>query len=184
MPRESTTVCPNGHVYSSNLSKCPFCPSPDLKDMLNSNNIFNQSTATNRPLGSDKTKIIGGSGDSKSNRTMIVGPDDANAEVSVRPARKIIGWLVSFTLKKEGEDFRVYEGRNLLSGDSKDDIFINDPSISSPHCMLLYRGGKIILRDEMSTNGTIVNGEEISEIELKDGDLIKIGRTELKFRTI
>ena len=50
--------------------------------------------------------------------------------------------------------------------------------------MILFRNGKLRIKDELSTNGTMLNGSEIEEAELNDGDMIKIGRTELKFRSI
>jgi len=133
----------------------------------------------------DATRIISPSpgGSSNFNKTVIVSPgDDSQSKVS--STRKLIGWLVTFSWKEEGQDFRIYEGRNLISGDSKSDVVLNDPSVSSPHCMILFRNGKLRIKDELSTNGTMLNGSEIEEAELNDGDMIKIGRTELKFRSI
>ncbi|MBX7047338.1 MAG: FHA domain-containing protein [Ignavibacteria bacterium] len=133
----------------------------------------------------DATRIISPSQGSSSNfnKTVIVSPGD-DSQSKTTSSRKLIGWLVTFSWKEEGQDFRLYEGRNLISGDSKSDIVLNDPSVSSPHCMILFRNGKIRIKDELSTNGTMLNGSDIEEAELNDGDVIKIGRTELKFRSI
>ena len=179
--KESTRVCPNGHIYSSNLSKCPFCPSPDLKMKVGMNN-FNQGDAT-VTFGSkgDKTSIMGGVGKGIGNKTIIVGADSA---APPKAGRKIVGWLVSFTWKPEGEDYKIFEGRNMISNSGDGDIKINDPSVSTPHCMILYRTGTIKIKDELSTNGTFLNGEAIDEATIKDGDIIKVGKTELKFRTV
>jgi len=184
-PKESTKVCPNGHVYNASLSKCPYCPSEDLKSKMGQHS---DSTETYMQGGkgapSDKTKIVNTPGQKGSSKTIIVGADTDKEQRGSFPVRKIVGWLITFSNRPEGEDFRILEGRNLISSSTDGDIIVNDPAVSSPHCMVLYRNGKIKIRDEMSTNGTYLNGEEIQEKELNDGDIIKIGMTELKFRSV
>src|SRR6185437_3469589 len=50
------------------------------------------------------------------------------------------------------------------------------PMISKRHCALLQRDGKAFVRDFDSTNGTFVNNAQIKgEVELHDGDRLKIG---------
>ncbi len=50
------------------------------------------------------------------------------------------------------------------------------PMISKRHCALLQRDGKAFVRDFDSTNGTFVNNAQIKgEVELHDGDQLKIG---------
>ncbi|CAN5382183.1 hypothetical protein BH10BAC5_BH10BAC5_25460 [soil metagenome] len=174
-------VCPNGHMYDSSLPSCPYCPSPSLQSKMGK---FDNSTETFAGKH-DSTRIMAPTSSPAGNKfgkTIIIDLDDIPGKSS--NTRKLIGWLVTFSWKEEGQDFRIFEGRNLISGDSKSDVSLSDASISSPHCMILYRNGKIRIKDELSTNGTKVNDVEIEESELNDGDTIKIGRTELKFRTI
>src|SRR5207244_3199071 len=57
-----------------------------------------------------------------------------------------------------------------------------DPHVSRDHCELLYEDGKVVLSDIGSASGTWVNGERITQQELKPGDLILIGRTQLAFQ--
>ena len=179
-------VCPNGHVFDSGFEKCPYCPSPQLQSKINKNiagltDTFDSSSGK----GKDSTRIMSpeSSGQKNSGKTIIISPDNENT-LQNNSGRKLIGWLVSFSHKPEGEDFKLYEGRNLIGGDPKSDVYLSDPAVSSPHCMLLFRGGKIKIKDELSTNGTKVNGEVIEESELSDGDIILIGKTVLKFRSI
>ncbi len=50
------------------------------------------------------------------------------------------------------------------------------PMISKRHCAILQRDGKAFVRDFDSTNGTFVNNAQIKgEVELHDGDQLKIG---------
>ncbi len=64
---------------------------------------------------------------------------------------------------------------------SKSDIQIDHESVSRLHAKVTSVGGSTQIGDMGSTNGTYVNDEQVEERTLKDGDLIKIGRTILKF---
>lgn len=69
---------------------------------------------------------------------------------------------------------------------SLSDVCIDhDRAISRKHCRLIRRGNEYFLQDLASSNGTFVNGSRIYDEEkaIFDGDLIRIGRVELKFET-
>jgi hypothetical protein len=55
------------------------------------------------------------------------------------------------------------------------------PSVSNRHCMFILSGSDVVLRDLNSSNGTIVNGETISEVILRPGDIIQVGVVQIKF---
>ncbi len=55
--------------------------------------------------------------------------------------------------------------------------------VSRDHAVLRREGGGYFLKDLGSTNGTFVNGERITEIRLRDGDLILFGDAEYCFRS-
>lgn len=102
-----------------------------------------------------------------------------------REARKIVGWLVSYTLDPLGVDFKLYEGRNIIGRDVDCNITVNDKMVSSKHAVLLFRAGKYSITDSQSSHGTFVNNRDI-ELEpcyLSDGDIIQVGQTVFKFRT-
>ena len=54
-------------------------------------------------------------------------------------------------------------------------IIVDDPSISAHHAVLLRTGASYSLKDLNSTNGTRINGDCITDAELKDGDTIRFG---------
>ena len=141
---------------------------------------------------------VGGGAPNVSNRTMFVDPEETASDGSVvkgetvRSTRKLVGWLVTYSLDAMGVDYKLYEGRNIIGRDMDCNITINDNQISGKHAVLLYRApknpddvvGKYSITDQQSSHGTCVNGEDI-ELEpryLNDGDIIRIGRTVLKFR--
>jgi hypothetical protein len=99
--------------------------------------------------------------------------------------RKLVGWLVSFTIDPNGIDFKLYEGRNLIGSDPMCDIAVpNDAAVSSKHLTILHRMGHFKFKDELSTNGTFINDVFEEEGNLKDGDMVRIGDTIFKFRSI
>src|SRR5437867_2627511 len=62
------------------------------------------------------------------------------------------------------------------------DVPITDPSASREHARLNRRGDHFEI-ENLSPNGTLVNGKSISSRILKDGDVIQIGEsTRLKVR--
>ncbi len=194
-------LCENGHYFPKNLDECPYCPKPSagqerpkkgggggslektlLEDDDNQNSLSHtqifKKESSNTDLG--HTKIYGGQ-ESGGGGAML--PDFQSPSPSV--GRKLVGWLVSFTIDPLGTDFKLYEGRNLLGSDPGCDVVImNDPAVSGRHLTILYRMGHFKFKDELSTNGTFINEVFEEEGNLKDGDIIKMGDTIFKFRSI
>jgi serine phosphatase RsbU (regulator of sigma subunit) len=60
---------------------------------------------------------------------------------------------------------------------SECDVRLTGADVSRQHAELLMQDGRILLRDCESKFGTFVNGEKITERELKPGDTIGLGQT-------
>jgi len=97
-----------------------------------------------------------------------------------------IAWLVMMEGEREGEDFRITKEEFKIGRDPslKCDLVLKDPTVSKEHAKIkLQDDGKIYIYDLGSENGTIVNDEEIKgPKELKDGDIIVIGKTKFLFK--
>ncbi|MGD1087047.1 MAG: FHA domain-containing protein [Verrucomicrobiota bacterium] len=67
-------------------------------------------------------------------------------------------------------------------GRVEDNIFqIPEASISSHHCEILLRGQEVVVHDLNSTNGTFVNGQQVTgEAVLKPGQIVRFGQVELR----
>ena len=61
------------------------------------------------------------------------------------------------------------------------EICLPYPSISSRHCIFVISGPDVVIRDLNSSNGTIVNGESVSEAVLRPGDTVQVGVVQIKF---
>jgi len=131
---------------------------------------------------------VGHSESGNADRTIIIEQeqsDDKEKQPIERPTRKLVGWLVSYTLDEMGYDYRLYEGKNVIGSKPGNEVsLIQDNSVSGVHATILYRNKKFLLRDEFSTNGTFLNNKIVEEETpiLKDGDIIKVGNTIFMFK--
>ena len=79
-----------------------------------------------------------------------------------------------------GRTFDLTAERTTV-GRVEDNTFqISDPSVSSRHAEILLRGTDLVIKDSNSTNGTLIDGEKISEAVLKPGQILRFGQVELK----
>jgi pSer/pThr/pTyr-binding forkhead associated (FHA) protein len=71
----------------------------------------------------------------------------------------------------------MLEGDQLTIGrDATNDIVINDAEVSRRHARLTFQGGKYVLEDLGSTNGTFVNGQRLAGPRvLKAGEVVSFG---------
>ena len=69
------------------------------------------------------------------------------------------------------------EGDQITIGrDSVNEVVINDAEISRRHARLTFQGGKYVLEDLGSTNGTFVNGQRLAGPRvLKPGEVVSFG---------
>lgn len=89
--------------------------------------------------------------------------------------------------KLVGKYWSVSNKKKMIIGrHSGCDIYIRDPSISKKH-LLIYldeKSNKVVVEDQNSTNGTIVNDKTIEarkSVELVDNGKIKMGNIVIKF---
>ncbi|PYQ23735.1 MAG: hypothetical protein DMF81_07790 [Acidobacteria bacterium] len=78
----------------------------------------------------------------------------------------------------------IHLSRTLVSigRDPSNDLVLPDAMVSRRHAVIEYRGSQYYLRDCNSSNGSLVNGDRVSERNLRDGDLVAIGTARLLFR--
>ncbi len=95
--------------------------------------------------------------------------------------------LIVSSGEQEGRQIPLH-GESSVIGRATDkddwDIDLQGKAISRPHAEISKTGGKFVISDLGSANGTLVNGDWITEpVELENGDLIELGETMLVFRT-
>ena len=96
------------------------------------------------------------------------------------------------TLQKLGDDAKcILDQTQLRIGRSPDnEIILEDEAVSGHHALITIRPiihnekqNEFIVEDLNSTNKTFVNNIQISRHILKEGDIIRVGNTRLKFST-
>ena len=95
-----------------------------------------------------------------------------------------VGWVVALNGDLKGRDFRLTPGKNILGTSAQSEIVLTDQYMSSRHATINYEDGKFSFIDLDSTNGSYLNEKRISREELIDNDRIRLGRTELKFKSL
>lgn len=148
----------------------------------------------NQPAGGKNMGIFGKKGGGQSGGGQVPNPeqyDDARTRalnldsfMDTRQRKECVGWVVALNGNHRGEDFRLVPGKNVMGTAADCDIVITDPYLSNQHATIRYEDGEFVVVDLDSTNGTYVNDKRISRCDLIDNDKIRLGRTELKFKSL
>lgn len=77
-------------------------------------------------------------------------------------------------------EFPLDKERITVGRKAHNDIQMDDPTVSGEHAVFLVLQ-HVYVEDRNSTNGVILNGKKVSRRQLNHGDIINIGRHELKF---
>lgn len=89
---------------------------------------------------------------------------EAGARVFLRQGRRV-------------QEFSV--PRVLIGRADEADYRVDDPNVSRRHAVLFWDRGRLYLRDLGSTNGTYLNGRQVSSAPIRPGDVISMGATQL-----
>jgi transcriptional regulator with PAS, ATPase and Fis domain len=71
--------------------------------------------------------------------------------------------------------------RMVIGADPKADLVIADTAMSKFHCEIRITDGAAVVRDLGSRNGTLVDRVPVIEAPLRDGAVLAVGRTQLRF---
>jgi ribosome-associated protein YbcJ (S4-like RNA binding protein) len=78
------------------------------------------------------------------------------------------------------KEFPLNKERTTIGRKPHNDIQLDDPTVSGQHAAILMLQNAYV-EDLNSTNGVLLNGKQVTRRQLNHGDMIKIGRHELKF---
>ena len=149
------------HPAPSPPGRAPSSASKERNDM--------QAPASNYPVTSRPSGEGAGWG----------GPSDAPTRITQGRSS------LTVTLHLEdgsGRTFRLQRGSNLL-GRGQDAAFrLPDTGVSRQHADIRFDGREALLTDLGSTNGTTVNGGPVQDWQLADGDVIRVGHSEITVR--
>ena len=159
-------TCMNcGSGLQADWDMCPFCGTPVGQ-------VSSGPAAPQPVVGMPMPQESG-------EKTVALNLDALNAV-----QRTVVGWIVAQNGNHRGEDFRIYDGKNILGTAADCDIVITDPFLSAKHCTIRHENGNFQVTDLDSMNGTFVNQKRCTKSDLIDNDTIRLGRTEFKFKSL
>lgn len=82
-----------------------------------------------------------------------------------------------------GRTFPLTGSQTALLGRSQEaDFTLSDPRVSRKHVLIEVDQGSVRISDNGSAAGSFVNGQRVTRHELRPGDVIRVGDSELQFR--
>lgn len=177
----SLRYCPAGrHPMDPGWDVCPYCSSESSKERSQ------KGDATYRSIGEPRTgESASSSGSAAPEAPEVPAPGSIRTVFGGEwePARRVVGVLVTYTWRPEGELFAVREGSNLLGSSPECEAHIaGDPRMSGRHACIVYRPGGFWIDDEKSMNGTFVDGDPVEEKRrLPESAVIRTGGTVWRF---
>ncbi|HVW86742.1 MAG TPA: FHA domain-containing protein, partial [Bryobacteraceae bacterium] len=149
---QAARVCPNGHTMDPTWTHCPYCQ--DSGAPRNANEGAGPSR--------NRTRVQEDAADSGSERKTRNYDQPQEPAVAEYHGR-IVGVLISYSRRREGEVFAIREGKNFIgsgncvsTGLPCDVWFPEDKAMSSEHALILFRLGEFLIFDQQSTNGTFL----------------------------
>ncbi len=171
---------------SASTSSSPKSSSPSAsRDKLDFDSDSADSSTSARPSiqaeeATEKTT-------SKSTVTMDVVDDDDPLAALADPSSKKseskepTGFpnLVIQSGPHEGKVIPLLPMTMSLGREHDNNIELKDPDVARYHARITYQSGKFSIDDLDSMSGTFVNGKRVEQKVLGEGDVIKVGATEL-----
>ena len=81
-----------------------------------------------------------------------------------------------------GRTYQLREGSNIIGRGQDAQFRLPDTGVSRRHLEIRWDGQVALLSDLNSTNGTTVNNAPVQEWQLADGDVIRLGHSEIIVR--
>jgi hypothetical protein len=184
---ERRQKCPQGHSMDPNWENCPYCEAQKRAKQKTSEAVVVDSSSSRKGTVVGKVPPRAGKRETKTMEPQAsFGP---GGHVGEGETRRIVGVLISYTWRPEGDLYPVREGRNYIgrgkiSSDAYHrncDVMIpEDDRMSGTHALILCRHGNYEIIDQEASNGTFLNGEMLmanTSTKLTNYAEIKTGHT-------
>ena len=86
--------------------------------------------------------------------------------------------LIGVTGEFKDREYPLEEGEITIGRKTDNTILLDNPTISSHHCVLTLAGSSCTLQDMDSTNGCRLNGRSVKEGEIHHKDILQLGDIE------
>jgi pSer/pThr/pTyr-binding forkhead associated (FHA) protein len=113
------------------------------------------------------------------NSPLNQGALDSTSQIPVKSMSETVTPLL---IDISGIEYRLTKSVTNIGRGADADIQISDTGASRLHCAIVL-GSQVIVRDLGSTNGTTVDGKRITEAQLSNGSIIKLGNTTFTYKS-
>ena len=96
----------------------------------------------------------------------------------------IVGWIVPLEGPNQFQTFKLLQGVTVIGTGGNANIIIQDAYMSTEHAQFVSSPTGFVVQDGGSTNGIYVNDSRVPSQELVDNDVITMGKTNFKFKSI
>lgn len=98
----------------------------------------------------------------------------------------MVGWVVYMSAgPRYLKHVKLKQGVTRIGKNTTSDVVIdNDPQVSGDHAIIVMSPDGFVISDNNSSNGTHVNDIKITKQDLMDNDLILMGKSVLKFKSV
>ncbi len=96
----------------------------------------------------------------------------------------LTGWFVYFEEGQVSKIFDIHLGKNLIGCGEDCEVRILLKKIQRHHAMIVSKEGQFKLVAQGSEGHVMLNGNDVSSASLIDGDIITLGDSEFKFKSI
>lgn len=86
--------------------------------------------------------------------------------------------LIGVTGEFKDREYPMEEGEITIGRKTDNTILLDNPTISSHHCVLTLAGSSCTLQDLDSTNGCRLNGRSVKEGDIHHKDILQLGDIE------
>lgn len=187
--------CSNGHFYDGDkYGQCPHCnknASADDDVTVNMEAAGKvKSGQSNQPSGDNSgTVTLVQAVQAVSDATVLPDDDDMKTVSfygNTQEKAPLVGWLVCIEGKAKGNGYELKAGKNFIGRSSSMDVILEgDNSVSRErHAIITFepKSRRFIAQPGESRELFYLNDNVVLEnMELKDGDMVQIGKTLLKF---
>lgn len=102
--------------------------------------------------------------------------------ISTSPAGRVSGaTLTGLNGRLQDRQLAIPAGRSTVGRSPGNDIVVDVDSVSHVHARFVQRGDEWWILNLLSTNGTFVNDDKVTDTRLRDGDRIQFGDARFVF---
>ena len=121
------------------------------------------------------TKDAASSFDDQTQAFSLSNSDATLPSIGMQDQREGLAELTIVRGPSAGERFILDIAEVTIGRDPKCEVFLNDRTVSRRHAHLSLQGGRAVIEDLGSLNGTWVDGAIVSQSDLHNGSSIQIG---------